>query len=300
MGLLDAAVATALPLLPRALVGRFARPYIAGETLDRAALVVQSLMDEGAMATLDVLGEEVSSAEEASALADAYAEALALISERDLDSNVSVKLSGLGFRLDPSMAEASLRRLVALAGDLGNFVRIAMEDSSMTDGTLEVYRRLRADHDNLGVVLQASLHRTLEDAERLVPLGVNARVVKGIYVEPEHIALRGRRVVQDAFMALVETLLAGGCYVAIATHDRELVERSLDLVERLGLDRDRYEMQMLLGVAPALRRELLEAGHRLRVYVPFGAAWHAYSVRRLRENPAMAGHVLRALLLGPG
>ncbi len=294
MGALDRAVAASLPLIPRGIVGWAARPYIAGESVDDAVATVRGLMAEGAMATVDVLGEAVETEVAAEATVAAYVEVLDRIAAEGLDANVSVKLTGLGFDLDPALAEENLRRIVRRAEETGSFVRIDMEGSSMTDATLAIYERLRTDHDALGVVLQAMLKRTRRDVARLVPFDANVRVVKGIYVEPEEVAFQGRRIVQDNFMAVVEGLLSAGCTVAIATHDPELVERSVDAVGRLGVPRERYELQMLLGVAPGLRRELLAAGHRLRVYVPFGRAWYEYSVRRLRENPAMAGHVLRS------
>jgi proline dehydrogenase len=300
MSVFGRAVVGMMPLVPDALVKRFARPYIAGETLDDAVAVTRTLMSEGCAATIDVLGEEAKNADEATALRRSYLDVLDAIGSGRLDAHLSVKLSGFGLRLDPALGEANLRAVVERAGELGTFVRIDMEDSSMTDVTLALYRKLRASHDNLGVVLQARLRRTPQDAAALASLGVNARVVKGIYAEPEAIAFQDREEIRDSYVTVAETILTGGGYAALATHDTYLVQRSVELVGRLGLERQQYEFQLLLGVRPQLRRQLVEAGHRVRVYVPFGQAWLAYSLRRLRENPAVASHIVRNVLHAPG
>ncbi len=295
MSVLDRAIVGLMPLVPKFVVGRVARPYIAGETLDEAVETVRSLMDEGCMATMDVLGEEIDRLEQAEEFTRQYLDTLDRIQAEQLDSNVSVKLSALGQALDNDVCESNLRRILEKARDLGNFVRIDMEDSSTIDRTLDTYRKFRKEFTNLGVVLQSYMKRSMDDIRSLVPLDVSVRVCKGIYVEPAEIAYKDKQKVRDNFMDMTELLVEEGCYVGIATHDRQLVERSYELVERLGLERDDYEFQMLLGVLPRLRREILDAGHRLRVYVPYGEAWYAYSTRRLKENPAVAGHIVRAM-----
>ena len=295
MGFIDRAVVTLLPLIPKAVVGRVARPYIAGETLDDAVAAVRSLMSEGCMATLDVLGEEVSSREETEGFTSKYVEVLARIDAEGIDSNISVKPTALGLKIDRALCEANMRRILEKATSLNNFVRIDIEDSSTTSDTFDIHRSLRSDFQNVGAAIQSYMRRSMADIEALKPLGANIRVCKGIYVEPESIAYKSKQQIRDNFMEMVQALLTGGCYVGIATHDRQLVERSFELVERLGVGREAYEFQMLLGVLPALRREVVAAGHRLRVYVPFGEAWYAYSTRRLKENPAVAGHVFRGM-----
>jgi proline dehydrogenase len=294
MNLLGRTVVTFLPLVPRRVVGYISRAYIAGETLDEGIARVKTLGEEGCMASLDILGEEVTRVEETEVFTSSYLDALNMIDATGVASNISIKPTALGLNLDPALCEANLRRLLTRARELGNFVRMDMEDSSTTTATLDLYRKLRADFDNVGVVLQAYLKRSMEDIEALKPLQVNVRVCKGIYIESPEIAWRDRQRIRDSFMEMVESLLTGGCYVGIATHDRQLVERSFELIDRLGLDQSRYEFQMLLGVESALRREIVAGGHRMRVYVPFGADWYAYSTRRLKENPAIAGHVFRA------
>ena len=290
MKLLDRAVVQMLPAMPRFAVRRVAAPYIAGTTLDDARRVVAGLNAEGLRATVDVLGEEISQPEEASALARAYHDALGAITEDALDANVSIKLTGFGLKLDPGLCELLVRELVRAAEARGSFVRIDMEDSSTTDDTLELYRRLRAEgHDGVGIVLQAALRRTLSDVQALAPLSPSVRLCKGIYVEPDSIAFQRRDEIRRNFVDTLDALLEAGCRVAIATHDEWLIERALERVA--GLDETAYELQMLLGVRSGRARELVAAGHPLRVYVPYGEQWYEYSLRRLQENPSLAGAV---------
>jgi proline dehydrogenase len=295
MSVLDRLVASSLPFVPKPVVGYFARPYIAGETLDDQARVVHSLNDEGFMAATGILGEFVERREEAEAAVVDYQTALLRIEQDKLVSNVHVKLTLLGLKIDKELCYQNIRRLVAFAREHSNFVRIDMEDSSCTDDTLEIFFRLRKEFDNVGAVLQAYLRRSLDDARKLVQVKANVRVCKGIYIEPPDIAFRDREEVRSSFVSLLEELLGAGCYVGIATHDDQLVSKSYRIIDRLGLDASRYEFQMLLGVTPGLRRKIRDAGHRLRVAVPFGPAWYPYSLRRFRENPSVAGYVFKAI-----
>ena len=247
---------------------------------------------QGKEATLDVLGEEVTLREEAIGLRDAYRRALDTIEEEGLRSNVSVKLTALGLKLDRGLCRADLTAVVEEAARFDNFVRIDMEDSSTTSETLALYREIREGrHDNLGVVLQAALKRTLSDIEGLADLRPNVRVCKGIYVEPAEIAYQEDEIIRLNFLDALEALFDIGSYVGIATHDDWLIGEALALVERRGLGRDDYEFQMLLGVRPELGDVLVREGHRLRIYVPFGRRWYEYSIRRLQENPKIAGYV---------
>jgi proline dehydrogenase len=301
MGLFDRAVVRLLPAVPRPVVQRLSSPYIAGSTLDDARRTVAALNAEGKLATVDVLGEEVTRREEAETIAAAYSEALAAIEGDGLDSNISVKLTGLGLKLDVDLCRALLAGLVEDAARRATFVRIDMEDSSCTDDTLTLYRGLRADgQDNVGVVLQACLKRTMRDIADLAPLRPNVRLCKGIYVEPASIAFQDDETVRRSFCSCLDALVDNGSYVGVATHDEELIRRAL---ERLtGLSPLDYEFQMLLGVRERRASELVAAGHRLRVYVPFGRRWYEYSLRRLQENPKVAGYVARdvAARLVPG
>lgn len=286
MSLLDRALVTVLPAVPKPVVRRVSRRYIAGTELADARRVVRELNAAGKLATVDVLGEEITQPEEASSIAQAYLDVLGAIAEDGLDANVSVKLSGLGLQIDPALARANLERIA----ERGTFVRIDMEDSSTTDATLDLYRELvAAGYENLGVVLQSALRRTSEDARSLA--GANVRLCKGIYVEPPEVAYQDFHDVRESYLRTLDALLDGGCYVGIATHDEYLVDGGLAAVRERGLGREQYELQMLLGVRPELGDRLVDQGHRLRIYVPFGRHWYEYSLRRLQENPKIAGYV---------
>jgi proline dehydrogenase len=293
--LFDRAVVRVLPAVPRSIVRRVAAPYIAGETLDEARRVVRELNAAGVRATVDVLGEDVSRSEEAEAIARAYHDALAAIDEERLDANVSIKLTGFGLELDKELCRSLVEGLVDDGAGRGIFVRIDMEDSSTTDDTLDLYRALRgAGRDNVGVVLQAALRRTLDDIATLADLQPSVRLCKGIYVEPSSVAFQEPDVVRRSFVACLDALLEAGCRVAIATHDEWLLGQALERVA--GLDNGAYELQMLLGVRADRGRALVAAGHPLRVYVPYGLQWYEYSLRRLQENPKVAGYVARDMV----
>lgn len=295
MKLLNDLVVRLLPLAPRSVVQRVASRYVAGETLEQALACVAGLNAHGCMATLDVLGEDVTRREESEETVAEYLRALDAMAPRRLDSNVSVKLTALGLKVDPTHCRREFRRILQRAKELGNFVRIDMEDSSVTEETLRIYFEAREEFDNVGLVLQAYLRRSLEDARRAARVRANVRICKGIYVEPPEIAFQDPDEVRRGYIQLLDILLDAGCYVGIATHDPPLIEGALAAVRRRELATSAYEFQMLLGVAGDARRRLVAAGHRLRVYVPYGRSWYAYSMRRLKENPAIAGHVIKGL-----
>jgi proline dehydrogenase len=281
-------------------VKRVASRYVAGETLDDALATVRALGAEGAMATLDILGESVTRKEQTEATRDQYLRMIDAIAASGLDANISVKPTAVGLAIDPALALGNCTQICARAAQHGMFVRFDMEDSPYTEATLQLVLALKEKFPAVGAVVQAYLKRSLRDLDRLIAARVNVRICKGIYVEPRTIAWKERGTVIDNFSALVEKHLSAGCYVGIATHDEACVERALATIDRLRLGTDRYEFQMLLGVDPVLRKSLLDAGHRLRVYVPYGGDWYAYSTRRLKENPSIARHVIRATLgLGP-
>ncbi|GMU67386.1 MAG: proline dehydrogenase [Acidobacteriota bacterium] len=299
-GMLSWLIRRGLPLVPKPIVGRVARRYVAGETMEHALAKVEELAREGAMATLDVLGEEVTERSKAESTAAEYVAMLDAIAARELAANVSIKPTALGLKIDPAFCKDNIERIVQAAVRLGSFVRIDMEDVSTTDATLAIHRELAAKHGHVGVVLQAYLRRTLSDISALPESGANVRLCKGIYIEPRVHAYKAYETVRLNFLQALEKLVARGAYVGIATHDDHLICGALAILDRHGVPRDRYEFQMLLGVEPELRRLLLAAGHRLRVYVPYGRDWYPYSTRRLRENPDVAKHVLRAMLAGRG
>jgi proline dehydrogenase len=295
VSLLDSALVRLLPAVPKPVVQLFSSRYIAGATLTEAVDSVRELNDGGKMATVDVLGEEITSEDEARAIAQAYDDVFAAIDQAGLDSNVSVKLTALGLDLSYELCRENLVEVVQTAAGYGNFVRIDMEDSSTTDETLRLYRELREDgHENLGIVLQARLRRTLDDIEALADLRPSVRICKGIYLEPGSIAFTDYETVRANFLRCLEALFDAGCYVGVATHDEWLIGETLARIARRSLQPLDYELQMLLGVREQRRDELVAERHRLRVYVPFGEHWYAYSLRRLQENPAMAGTIAKA------
>jgi len=297
MSLFDALVRYGMPMVPKTIVGRVARRYVAGETLDDAVRTLRSVNEEGAMGTVDVLGEEVHEPVKASASVAEYLKLVERIKDEKIDANISIKPTMLGLKIDQALCEENVTAIVNRAAELDNFVRIDMEDHTCTDATIQLYRRMRENHPaRVGTVLQSYLHRTISDVNDLLPLDPNIRICKGIYREPRGIAWKDFETIRANFIYATEKLLSEGAYVGIATHDPYLVWAGMRLVDRLGLDRNRYEFQMLLGVDPELRRIILANGHRLRVYVPYGKDWYPYSIRRLRENPTVALHVMRAIL----
>lgn len=297
MSVLDALIARSLPLLPRSLLWRVARRYIAGLSVEEALEKVRQGARRDCRATLDILGENVDRQELARGAREGYCKLLARVAEADLPAGISIKLSQLGVRHSAESASTHLARVLECARDVGRFVRIDMEDSSLTSTTLEIYRQLRARFDHVGVALQAYLRRSLDDLAALLPLQPDVRVCKGIYREPPEIAYLEREEVRQNFLDLLDRLLEGGGRAAVATHDPVLVDAALERLRRLGeKERERHEFQMLLGVGERLRERILAAGMRLRVYVPFGPNWYPYCLRRLRENPTIARYVLRDLL----
>ena len=287
---------TAIPWVPKALAGKVARRYVAGSSVQQALATVSELNALGAMATLDVLGEEVSERAKAEAAVGHYIELFTAIEAAGVDANVSVKPSMLGLKIDEQYCLDNLDRIARAAHQHDNFLRIDMEDRSCTDPTLRIYSELQSRYGNLGFVLQATLRRTLDDVADLARPGVNIRLCKGIYIEPREVAWKGYETVRHNFVAALEKMLSLGAYVGIATHDEQLVCAACALIDRYQIERSAYEFQMLLGVDEELRDLLLAQGHRLRVYVPFGPDWYQYSMRRLRENPEVARHVVRATL----
>jgi len=290
--ILDRTIARVLPAVPKPLVHKLAERYIAGSTLEDACGVVKTVNAQGKLATIDVLGEEITRDEEARAIAGAYLDVFETIERQGLDSNVSIKLTALGLKLDYELCRENLEAVVRDAARRGNFVRIDMEDSSTTDDALRLYRGLSAAGlDNVGIVLQAYLRRTLDDIDALADLRPSVRICKGIYVEPPELAYQGYEEVRANFVRALEALLDAGSYVGIATHDEWLVSEGRRIVGRRGLGSDQYEFQMLLGITEQLGDRLVREGHRLRIYVPFGEHWYAYSMRRLQENPKIAGYI---------
>lgn len=299
--MLNTLIAGLLPHLPKRAVWRFSKRYIAGETLDEAMAACRGLNAGGMKTTLDLLGEFIGSLDEAARNKEEYLRIIDRAQAEGINGNYSLKPTSFGLLLDKEACYRNIREVAARAASHGNFVRIDMEDSPCTSAEIELYKRLKAEFPRgVGLVLQAYLRRTRADIESLLALHsadspLNFRLCKGIYVEPESEAFKDREEINRHYLEDLEELLRRGVYVGIATHDRRLVDGALALVEKYKVPRDRYEFQMLYGVTPELRRSLLERGQVMRVYVPFGPDWFAYSTRRLKENPAIASHIIKAL-----
>ena len=295
MNLLNPIIKATLPLVPKPIVRRIAKPYIAGETLPELVSVVQELNHDHFIVATSILGEFVTEVKDAEEAVQQYQEVLTEIKDLKLESNIHIKLSHFGLKLDKEVCYNNLINILKTAADCGNFVRIDMEDSSCTDDTLEIYKRAREKFENVGVVIQACMKRSNEDIDSLKAMKANVRICKGIYIEPPEIAYHDREIVRQNYSTLLKDLLGAGCYDGIATHDKWLVDDAFQTIEELALDHSQYEFQMLYGVDPQLRQMIRDAGHRMRIAVPFGPSWYPYSIRRLRKNPTVARYVLQAL-----
>jgi proline dehydrogenase len=278
------------------LVRRMPYRFVAGTTLDEAVEAVRRLNADGASATLDVLGESVDDRASADRAAAQYVAAIERIAVDRLDANVSIKLTQMGLDLGVDECLAVLAPVARAGSAHGVFVRIDMEGSAYTDRTLEVVDRLRADGCDVGPVIQAYLHRSPADVERLAADRVRTRICKGAYAEPPEVALQERDAIGDAFVALCARLLEADAYPGVATHDPDMIGRVVETVRERGIPADRYEFQLLYGVRRDLQRQVLADGHRVRIYVPFGIEWWPYFMRRLAERPANVWFVLRSLI----
>ncbi len=296
MGLLDKLVVWSLPFIPKPVVGYFSKNYIAGTTREDAFRVISDLNKNGMMATIDLLGEEVKTKDQAKDAAKEYIILLEEIANRKLDSNVSIKPTHMGLKLDPDFAFENIRQIVQKAKDLNNFIRIDMEDCTVTSATLDLYLKLKGEFNgHVGTVIQAYLRRTIDDITSMIRNNANLRLCKGIYIESREHAYKEMAIINKNFNYNLERLLQNDCYVGIATHDEKLVWHALKVINDLQLSKDKYEFQMLLGVEEELRDIIVNSGHRLRVYVPYGKDWYAYSKRRLKENPRMAGMIFKKI-----
>jgi len=292
-----------LPFMPKKLVWVFSRKYIAGETLDNAIRVTKELNAGGIMITIDLLGEFITRLDEATAYKESYLRIIERLEAEKINGNYSLKPTMFGLLIDEETCFLNIREIVAKAASFNNFVRIDMEDSQCTDREIRLFRRLKLEFPkNVGLVFQSYLKRTLKDIGQLsdihtpeIPL--NFRLCKGIYVEPSTIAFKEHEEINEHFLADLDFIFCHGIYPGIATHDKMLVEGACSLIEKYHVPKEKYEFQMLYGVTPELRKSILEKGHRMRVYVPFGKDWFGYSTRRLKENPKMASHIIKAIFI---
>ena len=296
MAVIDRVIAKTVPLVPRPVVARIASRYVAGARLEETIPVIQDLNRQSCVATVDILGEYTESKDQTIQTLKEYKEVLDAIVRYDLKSGVSVKLTALGLSIDEELCRANLEEITEYAAERDRFVRVDMEDSPYTGVTLDVVMDLHQRHENVGTVIQAYMRRSLEDVCRLIEAGVTVRLCKGIYDEPRKVAYKDFDTVRQNYIFLLDELLKGGTYVGIATHDEFLVWHALRLIHQLEVTQDRYEFQMLLGVDEELRSILVSSGHKVRVYVPYGEDWYGYSMRRLQENPKIAGYVARDVI----
>lgn len=296
-------VAAVLPYMPKSLVWVFSKRYIAGKTIDDAVKVSKNLNKEGYMVTIDLLGEFITELNQAEENRDKYLEIIEFIEKNGVDGNYSLKPTMFGLLIDKDACYKYIREIVAKAASHDNFVRVDMEDSQCVDLEIEMFRKLKKEFPkNVGLVFQAYLHRTLDDIKNLEDIHakqnpINYRLCKGIYVESETIAYKKYEDINQHFLDDLDYIFEKGMYPGIATHDVPLVEGSYKLIEKHKVPNDQYEFQMLYGVTPSLRKSIIEKGHRLRIYVPFGKDWFAYSTRRLKENPKMAAEIIKAIFI---
>ncbi len=296
MNILNQLIVSIVQMMPKNIVGFFSRKYIAGESLEDGINVVKQLNAKGIYATMDVLGEAVKNKEESIDAKNKAMEVLDAIEKHKLMANLSIKPTQMGLLIDEEFAYQQILDLVKRAHEINNFVRIDMEDSSTTDITINLYKRIYQQYKNVGVVIQAYLKRSFDDVVVLNKLGTNYRLCKGIYVEPASIAIKDRQAIRENYLKILKQMFMDGNYVGIATHDKYLIDEAYKMIREMNIPKDKFEFQMLLGVREDLRDKINNDGYKIRVYVPFGKDWYAYSVRRLKENPSIAGHIVKSFL----
>jgi proline dehydrogenase len=289
--------------MPKKLVWVFSKRYIAGETIEEGLLASKLLNHKNIEVTIDLLGEFITDLNEARENRDKYLEIIERFTSEGVKGNFSLKPTMFGLLIDKDICYNYIREIIALAAKKNSFVRIDMEDSQCVDLEIDMFRKLHNEFpENTGLVVQAYLRRTLKDLEKLSDLNsesapLNFRLCKGIYIEPEKIAYRNYDEVREHFLEDLEFMFQQKMYAAIATHDKYLVEKSLELITKYEVPKNMYEFQMLYGVTPELRQSIIDQGHLMRVYVPFGVHWFNYSTRRLKENPKIAQHIIKALFI---
>ena len=296
MEMINSLLATIMPYLPKFFVRPFAKPYVAGESIDSVIKIAKKLNDNGFSTTLDILGEFVNSKEEANKIKNAYSELIKKISTKKLDSTISVKLTHLGLGLDSNLGEKNFHSLSLIGKENNVGITIDMENSPYTSKTFGIYKNALIDNEQLGTVIQAYLYRSLDDIKQLDSSSLNLRICKGIYNESQDIAIQNRSAINDNYFEMAKTLLNGQGYACLATHDITLIDRLESFIDENNISPRRFEFQVLYGVPMGNRLEKLKKkGYKIRVYVPFGEAWFEYSVRRLKENPKIISYVLKNL-----
>lgn len=298
MNILNKVLVPTIQIMPKGVVKIFANKYIAGDKLSDAVKTVKVLNDKKLMATVDVLGEFISDKSEAVKSKEENVEVLNAIHKNNLDCNLSIKLTMMGLHIDYDFCLGLVTEILENAKSINTFVRIDMEDSSVTESTIKIFEDVKKKFDNVGIVIQAYLRRSEKDVMRLTDIGANFRICKGIYIEPEEIAFKDGNEIRQNYLKILRLALERKSYVGIATHDEYLIKESVKIIKEMNLRKDEYEFQMLLGVRESLREEAVVKGHRMRIYVPFGQRWYEYSIRRFKENPNIAGQVLKSIFTG--
>jgi proline dehydrogenase len=294
-------IAAILPYFPKKFIWIFSRSYISGETIEDAMRASKDLNSKNIKVTLDVLGEFIKTLDEAEANKQEYLNLIDISHKNKIDGNFSLKPTSFGLLIDKNICYNHIREIIIKAASYGSFIRIDMEDSPCTDDEIALFRNLRTEFPaNVGLVMQAYLRRTLNDLQQMLDLNspqipLNYRLCKGIYVEPEAIAFKKYEEINQHFLEDLEFLISNKVYVGIATHDKPIIEGAYDLIKKYNVPKNMYEFQMLYGVTPKLRESIVNEGHNMRVYVPFGKQWFGYSTRRLKENPKMASHIIKAV-----
>ena len=294
-------IAAILPYFPKKLIWIFSRPYISGELIEDAIRASMEMNNKNMKTTLDVLGEFITTLEEAELNKMEYLKLIDVSYENAIDGNFSLKPTSFGLLIDKEICLDHIREIVTKAASYKGFIRIDMEDSPCTDLEIEIFRKLKMEFPaNVGLVIQAYLKRTLQDMEDMLDLNtlknpLNFRLCKGIYIENEAIAYKKHNEINQHFLEDLEFMFKNNMYVGIATHDKLLIDGAYSLIEKNNVPKDKYEFQMLYGVTPKLRESVVNEGHKMRVYVPFGKQWFGYSTRRLKENPKMASHIIKAI-----
>ena len=297
MHFLNKLVVSIVKLMPNSVVWLFSKRYIAGVNLEGAINLVKSLNEKGIYATVDVLGEAINNKEEALEDKSKCIEVLNAIQNNNLMANLSIKPTQMGLGLDEEFAFEQVKELVEKAKEMNNFLRIDMEDSPYTDSTIRLYKRLREKYSNVGIVIQSYLKRSFNDVVDLSKLNTNFRLCKGIYIEPAEIAFKDKQKIRDNYIKILKEMFSIGSYVGIATHDEYLINESYRLIKEMNIPKDKFEFQMLLGVREDLRDKINNDGYKIRIYVPFGKDWYKYSIRRLQENPEIAGHIFKNIFV---
>jgi proline dehydrogenase len=299
--MLNKILANILPYMPQKLIWIFANPYIAGETIEDGLKASHELNKQGIEVTVDLLGEFISTIEQAEENRNKYINIIERFSSEGIIGNFSVKPTMFGLLINKDVCYKNIEAVVLKAVEKKTFVRIDMEDSQCVDSELEMYRNLQQKYPaNVGLVIQAYLRRTKNDIMNMSNIHVNGnplnfRLCKGIYVEPKHIAFKDSEEVREHYLDDLKYMLDHNMYVGIATHDKFLVDNAISIIKDNNIDKTKYEFQMLYGVTPELRNNIVKQGYKMRVYVPFGKDWFGYSTRRLKENPKMAMHIVKAL-----